>query len=106
MPRLKARPAEGPVVDEPSVDRLAALMSGLTSERDSFLVLERLDRFNDEYYMQLRRDSLGVRYRLGTGQGRGAHRILCDGRDCRCGDRRQLDQARALTASRSLDLSW
>ena len=60
MPRLKARPAEGPVVDEPSVDRLAALMAGLTGERDSFLVLERLDRFNDEHYMQLCRDSLGV----------------------------------------------
>jgi hypothetical protein len=48
MPRLQARPSDGPVVDEPSVDRLALLMSGLTVGRGSFLVLERLDRFSEQ----------------------------------------------------------
>ena len=103
MPRLRARPSDGPVVDEPSVDRLAELMCGLTGEHGSFLVLERLDRFNDEHYMQLYRDSLGdhapgpepvddmgsvvLEVRQGSADRhlvsppvafRDAHRILCD----------------------------
>ena len=103
MPRLRARPSDGPVADEPSVDRLAALMSGLTDQRGSFLVLERLDRFSDEHYMQLYRDSLGdhapgaepvddmgsvvLEVREGSADRhlvsapvafRDAHRILCD----------------------------
>ncbi len=103
MPRLRARSSDGPVVDEPSADRLAALMSVLTDERDSFLVLQRLDRFSDEHYMQLYRDSLGdhapgtepvddmgsvvLEVREGSADRhlvsppvafRDAHRILCD----------------------------
>jgi hypothetical protein len=103
MPRLRARPSDGPVVDEPSVDRLVALMTGLTGERGSFLVLERLDRFSEEHYMQLYRDSLGdhapanepvddmgsvvLEVREGSADRhlvsppvgfRDAHRILCD----------------------------
>jgi hypothetical protein len=103
MPRLRARPSDGPVVDEPSVDRLAALISGLSDQRGSFLVLERLDRFSDEHYMQLYRDSLGdhapgtepvddmgsvvLEVREGSADRhlasppvafRDAHRILCD----------------------------
>ena len=50
-PRLRARPSDGPVVDDPSVDRLAALISALTGERGSYLVHHRLDRFSDEHYM-------------------------------------------------------
>ena len=103
MPRFRARPSDGAVVDEPSGDRLAALMSGLTDQRGSFLVLERLDRFSDEHYMQLCRDSLGdhapgtepvddmgsvvLEVREGSADRhlvsppvafRDAHRILCD----------------------------
>lgn len=103
MPRLRAQPSDGPVVDEPSVDRLAALMSTLSGERSSFLVLERFDRFSNEQYMQLYRDSLGdhapgtepvddmgavvLEVREGSADRhlvsprvafRDAHRILCD----------------------------
>ena len=102
-PRLRVRTSDGPIADEPSVDHLAALMSGLTGERGSFLVLERLDRFSDEHYMQLYRETLGdhvpgtepvddmgsvvVEVREGSADRhlasspvafRDAHRILCD----------------------------
>lgn len=97
MPRLRARQSDGPVVDEPSVDRLAALMSELTDHRGSFLVLERLDRFSEEHYMQLYRepgthpvDDMGsviLEVREGSADRHlvsppvafgDAHRILCD----------------------------